>query len=383
MNHCLIKRNSSGRVNRYSVKGIVMKKCLLILVILLSALLCAYASGYEAGASLDMMGMLYNGTFSGADLAAAEDAFLGDLPSQSYKNTALWLSEAKAYIKASGPDLKGEVKGLFSVARMGESGYYGVLLEKGYVKFRIPSLFKSKTTITVGKAPISWGLGTYYRVGDVLISDMSRNEKAGESDSRNIWLLDISQNLGSGWAADAALSIPLEDQKLAGGLTIRKSFSAKYLKSLHGFYSFSDGNVHTAAFAADMNLYFDITAGVQSSFRSTDDCRVALNLMKQYTVEGEASSCSIGLYLSSELDFYKKNYDIMTALSVAPTDRTSVYISAVNRFSESSYRGVMVNASVSFLAVDGVRLKAGGIYGYNNKLSVNSYAGYIGIESVF
>lgn len=354
-------------------------------VLLLAAMIAASqvsASDYELGAALDMMGLFFKGTLTGMDISSFDDALLGDSLLQEDKYIPLYTSDVKASLKASSSALKGELKGSISFAKMdGYPSTPSASLEKANIKFRFPSPFKRMMTVTVGKAPISWGLGSYYRVGDVLLSSLSHNERAGESDSRNIWLFEISQNFGSGFAADAALSIPLEEQVLSGGLTLRKTFSSDFLKGIYGFYSYNENNVHTAAAAADISMYFDITLGIQSSFRGYDDYRAAINMMKQYSIEGESSSCSIGLYLSSELDFYKKQYELMSALSATPGERTSVYLALINRFSDSAYKGLLCQASLEFLAVDGVKFKAGGIYSYNNKLSANSFAGFIGMEA--
>ena len=358
-----------------------MVKKLAILLVVLATAFTLSASDYELGASLDMMGLFFKGTLTGMDISSFEDALLGESSLQEDKYIPLYSSEVKTYLKTSSSALKGEVKGAFSFAKMDDQNVVAASLEKANIKFRFPSPFKRKMTVTVGKAPISWGLGSYYRIGDVLLSSLSHNEKAGESDSRNIWMLELSQNFGSGFAADAALSIPLEDQILSGGITLRKTFSSDFMKGIYGFYSYNENNVYTVAAAADVSMYFDVTLGIQSSFRGYDDYRAAVNMMKQYSIDGESSSCSIGLYLSSELDFYKKQYEVMSAFSINPGDRTSVYLAVINRFSDSAYKGILCQASLEFLAVDGVKFKAGGIYSYNNTLSKNSYAGFIGMEA--
>jgi len=364
----------------------MVKKALSLLLLSLS-IFALSAADCDFYGSLDLSGIWFNGTLTGApsslDASSSFDSLLlgsGKLPIDSYLDC--YSGIVKAGMRVSDSAIKAEVRGAFSYYKLLSQNDVTPSLEKAYIKFRFPSFNNKKLTIAAGKAPLSWGLGTYYRIGDVLL-DLKSNDKAGESVDRNIWLLSMSQSIGNGWAFDAALSMPLEEQKKAAGLTIRKTLDNDFLKSIHGFYSYSEGNVHRASLAFDISLYFDITGGVESRFRGADDYRAVINLMRQYSIESETSSCTIGLYLSSELDFYESEYNIFSALSIAPTDRISIYLALTNKFKDDGYRGLLTNANISFLAVDGVKINIGGIYSYNNKIEKHSFGCFVALESSF
>ncbi len=356
----------------------MVKKALSLLLLSLSLIALA-AADYDFYGSLELSGLWFKGTLTGLDMSSFDSLLLGTDALSSDKYLDYYSGVVKAGMKVSDSAIKAEVKGAFSYT---SDSQLASSLEKAYVKFRFPSFGNKKMTVSAGKAPLSWGLGTYYRVGDVLL-DLKSNEKAGESVDRNIWLISMSQSIGNGWAFDAALAMPLETQKKAAGLTLRKNLDAELLKSIHGFYSYSECNVHRVAIAFDLSLYFDITGGVESRFRGLDDYRAVINLMRQYSIEGELNSWNIGLYLSSELDFYEDEYNIFSALSIAPTDRISIYLSLTNKLKNDGYRGLLTNADISLLVVDGVKINAGAIYSYNNKIDKHSFGTALTLESSF
>lgn len=364
----------------------MVRKALSLLFVL--SLVFPLIAGVEVGGELDLMGMYFDGSLDPSKLNGSFSSLSYDslLLSESAiydKAMAIYSAAGNVSVNASFSGVKAEAKGSYAFYSMDGSSGSEFSIDKANIRFRIPSFGGKKITITAGKAPISWGLGYYYRVGDVLFDSSMHNKEAGTSDSRNIWLLEASQSLGGGFAGDIAFSIPLESQKARIGATLRKSFSNKYFKGIYGYYSYSEGNIHKAALALDMNLYFDITAGVESQFRSEKDARGVINLMHQYSFETEMNTYSLGLYLSSELDFYEDAYNILFALSFAPTSRTTIALSATNEFTSKDYKGILANLSIEFLVLDGVKLESGMIYSYNKLLAKNSYAGFVGLESSF
>ena len=379
-------------------------------VCLILGFLCILSSLFasvDVSGGLELTGLYFDGKanmesssidFNSLDsLLLVEDGTRCSMP--------LYSAKVSFGLKSSSSSTKGEIEGSYSLMNIDGNNFQILSLDKANIRFRFPTFGGKKATITAGKAPISWGIGYYYRVGDVMLSSAIHNDEAGVADSRNMWLVEISEGFGKGFAAELALSLPLstgeisllsnsdslnravvllsDTQKGAIGLTLRKSFDNKYFKGLYTYYSYTEDNVNKASIAADMYLYFDITYGIETSFRDSNDIRGVINLMKMYSLETETGSYSFGLYLSGEMDFYNELYNIQSALSFSPNARTTLMFNSVNSFSSSMYKGLVSTLSLTFLAVDNAKIKCGIIYSYNNLQSANSFAGTLGIEASF
>lgn len=326
---------------------------------------------------------------SGADINIA-GAF-----SKTEDFTSVYYANVNPYYTFSDQALKGEVRGEITYANTEEVNVISLSLKRADFRFRLPSFNGKKMTIVVGRSPISWGLGSYYRVGDVLLDNMSKNQKAGSSDSRNIWLLSASQSLGSGFSIDTAFSLPLPESvtitqfglevdnssKLAVGAKLKKSFELDTLKSCQLFTSYNEDKVTSFSAAFDIALYFDITTGFETKFRSSKDIRYVVNMIKLYNIESEENSYSLGLYLASELDFYSSLYETCLALSFTPSDRISLYLALTNQFSNSNYNYFTLSASTSILIIDNVKLEIGVLYSYQNSSNTNLFGATISLKS--
>ncbi|MDY5931715.1 MAG: hypothetical protein SPJ34_06780 [Candidatus Ornithospirochaeta sp.] len=360
----------------------------IILILLCTIPMLSISAGTDASGEAKTGAMAFYGTLTSASGASGiTGALLGDTAITGEGFQMIYSASASPSLSYSSSSLKIDLEGKLEAMRMAGRSILAFSLEKAGMRFRLPSFGGRKMTITIGKEPISWGLGTYYRAGDVLVP-ISRNEKAGVSDSRSIWLAEVSQSLPGGFAFDIAASLPLpsditvaeggitaiESGRTAIGATVRKTFQDSWLKSLHAFYSYSEENIHKAAIAADLSLYFDITLGAESSFRSKEDARCVINMVRMFSAETETASIPIGLHISGELDFWNRKHEACISLSISPDDRTSLYFSIINAFDSKEYRGLAANASSSLLLMDNLLMETSLVYSYNRIINAHSGA---------
>lgn len=318
-------------------------------------------------------------------------SLLGGFTTANQKS--FWNMSVNPYITYSENAMKAEIRGDITCTTNSDSTILSLSLKRADFRFRIPGYGGKKMTITAGLSPISWGLGTYYRIGDVLLEDFSQNEQAGVNDSRNIWLISISQGLGNDFSFDVAVTLPIsakvniiqnttimeQSQKLATGLKVKKSFKDDTLKSINLYASLNEDKDVRIATALDLSLYFDITTGFETRFRSKSDLLFAINMMKLYSIETEMNSYQVGLYLASQLDFYKEKYSLCSAITFTPNERLSIYLSLTTTFSNSGFEELLVTPSLSFILTDAVKLEVSG--GYKSK--ENIFFATAGLKAVF
>lgn len=350
-----------------------MVRKLILALILISLSLVLFASGAELNVS-SLLTKVYNSSLVNSFTASA-------IPYYTFSNQ----------------QFKGELRGELKLINTRDITNFTLTLKRADIRFRLPSFNNKKMTITVGRSPISWGLGSYYRIGDVLLDGMSKNQKAGVTDDRNIYLISASQSLGGGFNMEVALSLPLpstvtfneygskieNSEKLAIGAKLKKSFDSKTIKSFVAFASYNEDKVTSLAAALDVAMYFDVTMGVESKLRSSNDIRAAINITKLYSIEGELSSMSLGLYLAGEADFYNKTYEACTALSLTPNERLTLYIALENKFSNTGYVSLTLTPSLNFTITESVKLEASAIYSYLNENNQNIFGGGISFKSMF
>lgn len=348
-----------------------MVRKLILALILISLSLVLFASGAELNVS-SLLTKVYNSSL-----------------------VSSFTASVTPYYTFSNQQFKGELRGELNLTNTRDITTFTLTLKRADIRFRLPSFNNKKMTITVGRSPISWGLGSYYRIGDVLLGGMSKNQKAGVTDDRNIYLISASQSLGGGFNMEVALSLPLpstvtfneygskieNSEKLAIGAKLKKSFDSKTIKSFVAFASYNEDKVTSLAAALDVAMYFDVTMGVESKLRSSNDIRAAINMTKLYSIEGELSSVSLGLYLAGDADFYNKQYKSFTALSLAPNERLTLYIALENKFSDKGDVILELSPSLTFNITGNVKLEVSGFYIKNSQ--ANILGGGISFKSVF
>lgn len=348
-----------------------MVKKLILTLILISLSLVLFASGAELNVS-SLFTKVYNSSLVNSFTASA-------IPYYTFSNQ----------------QFKGELRGELKLINTRDITTFTLTLKRADIRFRLPSFNNKKMTITVGRSPISWGLGSYYRIGDVLLDDMSKNQTAGVSYDRDIYLISAAQSLGGGFNLDVAISLPLpyevkfdqfgstikNTEKLAIGAKLKKSFDSKTIKSIVAFASYNEDKVTSLAAALDLAIYFDVTMGIESKLRSSNDIRAAINITKLYSIEGELSSMSLGLYLAGEADFYNKQYKAFTALSLTPNERLTLYIALENKFSDKGDVILELSPSLTFNITGNVKLEVSGFYIKNSQ--ANILGGGISFKSVF
>ena len=318
-------------------------------------------------------------------------SLLGGFTTANQKS--FWNMSVNPYITYSENAMKAEIRGDITSTTINDINVLSLSLKRADFRFRLPSFGGKKMTITAGLSPISWGLGTYYRIGDVLLEDFSQNEQAGVNDSRNIWLISISQGLGNDFSFDVAVTLPIsakvniiqnttimeQSQKLATGLKVKKSFKDDTLKSINVYASLNEDKDVRIATALDLSLYFDITTGFETRFRSKSDLLFAINMMKLYSIETELNSYQLGLYLASQADFYNEKYSLCSALTFTPNERISLYLSLTSTFSNSGFEEFLIAPSLSFVLTDAIKLEVSG--GYNSKN--NLFTSFARLKAVF
>ena len=329
--------------------------------------------------------------------SSGADINISGLFSNNGNTSNIFYATVSPYYNFSDQDLKGEVKGEITYTNTKDLSIISLSLKRADFRFRLPSFNGKKMTIVAGRSPISWGVGTYYRIGDVLLDNLSKNEKAGSNDSRNIWLLSASQSLGSGFSIDVATSLPLstsinftqygstieKTEKLAIGTKIKKSFNLDTLKSVQVSASYNEDKIASLAAAFDIALYFDITTGIETKFRSCKDIRYVINMMKLYNIEGEINTYSIGLYLAGELNFYSSLYESFFALSFTPAERINLYLALTNQFSDTDFVSLMLTPSISVVISNSVKLEVAGIYNYQKISDTNLFGASLSLKASF
>ena len=87
----------------------------------------------------------------------------------------------------------------------------------------------------------------------------------------------------------------------------------------------------------------------------------------------------MSLYLTGEFDFFKKEYQACTALSITPTERLTLYLAITNSFSEGGYSGLDAYSTLSFTISDSVRAEA--VFAYVHK--EDAFTGMLMLKSAF
>ena len=280
--------------------------------------------------------------------------------------TGGWMQQGNRFIYSASPYLaaqysassvKAEVRIAYDINSITGNGVFS--LDRASIRFRFPSFENTKMTVSAGRFPISWGMGSYYRAGDVLFSDPVVNEEIGTMSERSRWAVTISQPLVKGLVLEGAFLPPLAEN--AGGevfgALLRYSFKNDWIKEARASYSYSRGdNRHKAAFLLDASMYFDIIVGVESTFTYADDVRILLDVKKAYSVDTDTGSHQIIAYLSSEADIHAGRYNIMPAVSIGVSDRTTLMFMHTSTVTDWKY-SFSVGSSVTVKLLD--ELKAG------------------------
>lgn len=233
--------------------------------------------------------------------------------------------------------VKSEIKFHFDIDKDLFASTTKIVLDKAYVRFRVPTFENKKLTMVAGKAPVSWGMGQLYRGGDLLFSSTLSNVEAGVDVENNTWVVSVSHPLFTSTSLDLAFVPAVEDIKCEKvGALFKFSPQADFLKEIRLSYVYSDSQ-HQASALVDMNLYFDINVAVETAFRASDDFRVVANLYKAFSIETDYESHSLNLYLSYQGDFYNETQDLTVVLSYALTDRTSITAYQSNSWTSGNY----------------------------------------------
>lgn len=279
-----------------------------------------------------------------------------------------YVAEPRFSVLFSSEDLKAEAEGTYMFFRstdekaeelLSHTLKKGFNLEKAYVKFRFPSFNDGMMSLTAGRIPVSWGMGSYYRIGDTLFLDDFSNEEIGKDKGRSTWIVSASQSFGDIVKADIAFVPPFDTdtgkEKLAAMLSA--SFDDRFFKEARVSYSYDFSNVHKASALIDMNLFLDVVLGVESTFSAPDDAKALINISKSFSVEAEdGNSYPMNVFLCSLLDFEAGKYHLLPAYTVGIGSRTSVSLFAPLEFGSAGF-GYALGASASFLMVDGVDIK--------------------------
>lgn len=307
--------------------------------------------------------MLYSGITAGG--GGSFSASYGSIDITSWQKYRYEAYNASPYLKLdySSAALKADFQVGCDLQYLNGEVVQSAVIDRAYFRFRFPSFSGKKMTVTAGKAPVSWGMGSFYRAGDLLLEEPLQYSSAGTVSERSIYLVDVSQPLGAGFTAELAFVFPFESI-LKTGVLVSVDFDNPYFKELRAAYAYQKGGVHKASCVFDMSLYFDISIGAESSFRSFSDFRVVVNLMKQYSLAGESHSHLISLYLSSQLDFHSSSYDVMASVGASLTDRTSVSFILLTHFDNSGYAGSSAAAEVPLKLADGITMSVSAVLDY-------------------
>ncbi len=327
------------------------------LAVILGLLLCIPAFASDVAAAVDTNAVYLKGKGNLSSYSGLS------LPSMDF-NDILFNTDVYLTYTASGSTMKGEVKGKASFSSLvGKASdalsssvslrdMKSLSLEKAYVKFRFP-LFseRRKTTFTVGKAPVSWGKGYYYRVGDALLETEYENEKPGEKTERNIWLLGLEQNFGGGFVITAGYSMPLEKQMSIAAVNMRKSVGSEFLKEAYISYAyrFDSGKKNRLALYFDGTLFFDYVIGGETTFSCSDDFSLVLNLMKRFSILTADESHTLGLCMAGKYSRLSAEGEVMMSLSYDISERLDGALFSSLSISENEI--VSLFSSLSLTAV--------------------------------
>jgi hypothetical protein len=278
----------------------------------------------------------------------------------TFAGSFLWQEEtsvrtytAEPYLEAlfSSSNLKGDVK-LSALAATSPSGSTLTgSLDRAFFKFRVPTFADTNLTVTVGKAPVSWGIGAFYRVGDVLFDQPFSNKEIGTDVENTLWVLSLSQPLGGGFTLDGAF-VPTEEK---GGLLLRKDFRTPVVKEIKSAVAVDrDGKVK-ASVCADLSLYFDVTLGIESSFTEGNEYRVVANAMRMFTFQGNAGDITGTLYVSGQMDGKANTADLLLAW-ITELDPRVTLTTAIDASFTDDGDSQYVLAGVDVALADGVDL---------------------------
>ena len=252
----------------------MVKRLLTLCFLSLFVLSLMFAS--ELSATLDLDTFYAKGKIATYDL---DDSLCRAKVSLKYLKT---LSSVKGEVKLSGSFVKTTDKLSPFIKNQSYS------LERAYTKFKLSIFEDKKTTFTLGKAPISWGKGYYYRVGDVIVSDSLGTNKIGETFSRDIWLITVDQNFLPLFSVSIGYSLPLENQNRIVGLKLSRDFSIDLFKEIYLYYGYDiTQEKHKVSLALDGTLYFDYILGLEFSHSTSNNLLLVLNILKNYGSSGK------------------------------------------------------------------------------------------------
>ncbi len=309
------------------------------------SVICGFATKLFAASASDLS------VKGGASLEGAEVWSKGSLAAGSEEVQRLTFYSFSPYLQFSysANSIKSEMKFHFDVTNLGSLASNAVVLDKAYVRFRIPTFNTYKLTVIAGKAPISWGMGQLYRGGDLLFSSALSNTEAGSDTENTLWVVSLSHPLFADASIDLAFVPAVEDVEYEKvGALFKFSPQLELLKEFRLAYVYSDSK-HKASALLDFNLYFDINVAFETAFRTSTDFRVVANLYKAFSLETELDSHTLSFYLSYQADFYEKTHDLSAVLSYAITDRTTITLLQSNSWTSGKYTelaGALYSTSV-------------------------------------
>ena len=241
-------------------------------------------------------------------------------------------------------------------------------LERAYTKFKLTLFEDKKTTFTLGKAPISWGKGYYYRVGDVLVSDSLSTDKVGETPSRDIWLIAIDQSFLPLFKLSIGYSLPLENQNRIIGLNLSRDFDIDALKEIYLYYGYDiTKDMHKVSLAIDGTLYFDYILGLEYSYLDYSNLTAVLNMLKNYSFDINYNSHSLSLYLCSKYALNERKLEVLASTSLSLSDRTNLSISALSLFEKKVFENVALNVGTTTTLNENINLDVGASYILNKE----------------
>lgn len=259
----------------------------------------------------------------------AEFEFSGDV--EITGNASYAFSESSSYSLNGKTHLEGkykseyfalDIKGAYQINTQNpQSLPYGILyLDKAYFSLFAKMGRVGKLELSGGLLDPDWGKGSFFRVGDLLYIIPLKLEIDLVQKEKDIWAITLKEEFSNGIYLKEAYALPIMsywqyENGIESSLSERNRIAILFgykddkslLKEIKASYSYWFDRLNRASFLFTLNPKFDLTFGIESSFRNPSDFKIAVNADKTLTLS-EKNGASLFLRAAFLLDLYNSIY---------------------------------------------------------------------------
>lgn len=214
-----------------------------------------------------------------------------------------------------------DIKGAYQINTQNRQSLpYGILyLDKAYFSVSSKMGRVGKLELSGGLMDVDWGKGSFFRVGDLLYIIPLSLEIDGTQKEKDIWAITLKEEFSNGIYLREAYALPFMTywqyengiDRDASRNRIAFLFGYKDDKSLlseiKASYSYWFERLNRASLLFALKPKFNLTFGLESSFRNPSDFKIAVNADKTLTLS-EKNGASLFLRAAFLLDLYNSIY---------------------------------------------------------------------------